>query len=143
MKLSPHCPRDTSLWAQHAGRIPLVVIAKSKNNFQRGQGRGFFGLPKERNKLLTQFAIQDCDSHQDIVLLQLLNTGHSGTISTVHASSAAQGIAKFSTYVLQSAVEMPYRAIKTNIADSLNVIIQMERRPGTRLRFQSAQYQGL
>jgi len=65
-------------------------------------------------------------------LLQLLNTGHSGTISTVHANSAAQGISRFTTCVLQSGVEMPYRAIKTNIADSLNIVIQIERRPGTR-----------
>jgi len=65
-------------------------------------------------------------------LLQLLNTGHSGTISTVHANSAAQGISRFTTCVLQSGVEMPYRAIKTNIADSLNIIVEIERRPGTR-----------
>ena len=65
-------------------------------------------------------------------LLQLLNTGHSGTLSTVHANSAAQGISRFTTCVLQSGVEMPYRAIKTNIADSLNIIVQIERRPGTR-----------
>lgn len=65
-------------------------------------------------------------------LLQLLNTGHSGTISTVHANSAAQGISRFTTCVLQSGVEIPYRAIKTDIADSLNIIIQIERRPGSR-----------
>ena len=65
-------------------------------------------------------------------LLQLLNTGHSGTISTVHANSAAQGISRFTTCVLQSGVELPYRAIKTNIADSLNIIVQIDRRPGTR-----------
>jgi pilus assembly protein CpaF len=65
-------------------------------------------------------------------LLQLLNTGHSGTISTVHANSAAQGISRFTACVLQSGVEMPYLAIKTNIADSLNVIVQIDRRPGRR-----------
>jgi pilus assembly protein CpaF len=65
-------------------------------------------------------------------LLQLLNTGHSGTLSTVHANSAAQGISRFTTCVPQSGVEMPYRAIKTNIADSLNIIVQIERRPGIR-----------
>jgi len=64
--------------------------------------------------------------------LQLLNTGHSGTISTLHANSAAQGISRFTTCVLQSGVDMPYRAIKTNIADSLNIIFQIERRPGSR-----------
>jgi len=65
-------------------------------------------------------------------LLQLLNTGHSGTISTIHASSAKQGLSRFASCVLQSGVEIPYRAIKTNIADSLNVVIQIERRPGRR-----------
>ena len=65
-------------------------------------------------------------------LLQLLNTGHSGTLSTIHANSAQQGLARFTSCVLQSGVELPYRAIRTNIADSLNVIIQVERRPGRR-----------
>jgi pilus assembly protein CpaF len=65
-------------------------------------------------------------------LLQLLNTGHSGTLSTVHANSAQQAISRFTSCVLQSGVELPYRAIKTNIGDSLNVIIQLERRPGRR-----------
>jgi pilus assembly protein CpaF len=65
-------------------------------------------------------------------LLQLLNTGHSGTISTIHASSAKQGLSRFASCVLQSGVELPYRAIKTNIGDSLNVVIQIERRPGRR-----------
>ncbi|MHB8484574.1 MAG: CpaF family protein [Candidatus Acidiferrales bacterium] len=65
-------------------------------------------------------------------LLQLLNTGHSGTLSTVHASSAAQALSRFASCVLQSGVELPYRAIKNNIADSLNVLIQLERRPRKR-----------
>jgi pilus assembly protein CpaF len=67
-------------------------------------------------------------------LLQLLNTGHSGTLSTVHANSAAQGISRFTTCVLQSGIEIPYLAIKANIADSLNVIVQIERRPGSLFR---------
>lgn len=65
-------------------------------------------------------------------LLQLLNTGHSGTLSTVHANSASQAINRFTSCVLQSNVELPFRAIKNNIADSLNLLIHVERRPGTR-----------
>jgi pilus assembly protein CpaF len=65
-------------------------------------------------------------------LLQLLNTGHSGTISTVHANSALQAISRFTSCVLQSGVELPYRAIKSNIADSLNLLVHIERRPGYR-----------
>jgi pilus assembly protein CpaF len=65
-------------------------------------------------------------------LLYLLNTGHAGTLSTIHASSAKQGLARFTSCVLQSGVELPYRAIKTNIGDSVNVVIHIERRPGRR-----------
>jgi pilus assembly protein CpaF len=65
-------------------------------------------------------------------LLQLLNTGHSGSISTIHASSAKQALARFASCVLQSGVQLPHGAIKANIGDSLNVVIQVERRPGRR-----------
>lgn len=75
-------------------------------------------------------------------LLQLLNTGHSGTLSTIHASSARQGLARFTSCVLQSGVELPYRAIKTNIADSLNVVLHIERRPGRRYISEAIQING-
>ena len=65
-------------------------------------------------------------------LLQLLNTGHSGSLSTVHATSAKQGLARFTSCVLQSGVDLPYRAIKTNVSDSVNVVVHLERRPGRR-----------
>jgi pilus assembly protein CpaF len=65
-------------------------------------------------------------------LLQLLNTGHSGTISTVHASSAAQAISRFTSCVLQSGIELPYRAIRSNIADSLDILVHLDRRSGRR-----------
>jgi pilus assembly protein CpaF len=65
-------------------------------------------------------------------LLQLLNTGHAGTLSTIHANSAKQGLARFTSCVLQSGVELPYSAIKTNVADSIEVLVHVERRPGKR-----------
>jgi len=65
-------------------------------------------------------------------LLQLLNTGHSGTLCTIHANSAAQALARFTSCVLQSGVALPYRGIKANVADSLNILIHIERRPGRR-----------
>jgi pilus assembly protein CpaF len=65
-------------------------------------------------------------------LLQLLNPGHSGTLSIIHPNSAKLGLSRFTSCVLQSGVDLPYRAIKTNIADSLNVVGHVERRPGRR-----------
>ena len=66
-------------------------------------------------------------------LLQTLNTGHSGTLSTIHANSAQQALSRFTTCVLQSGVELPYRAVRSNIAESLNLLIHLSRRSGRRL----------
>ena len=65
-------------------------------------------------------------------LLQLLNTGHSGSLSTVHATSARQGLARFTSCVLQSGVDLPYRSIKAHVGDCVNVVVHLERRPGRR-----------
>jgi pilus assembly protein CpaF len=65
-------------------------------------------------------------------LLQLLNTGHSGSLSTVHATSAKQALARFTSCVLQSGVDLPYRSVKTDVGDSVNVVVHLERRPGRR-----------
>jgi pilus assembly protein CpaF len=53
-------------------------------------------------------------------------------IFTIHANSARQSLARFTTCVLQSGVELPYRPIKSTIADSVNVVVHVERRPGRR-----------
>ena len=60
------------------------------------------------------------------------NTGHSGTLSTIHANSAAQAPSRFSSCVLESGAELPYRAIRANIGDSLHLLVHLERRNGLR-----------
>jgi len=64
--------------------------------------------------------------------LQALNVGHSGTLSTIHANSAYHAIARFVSCVLQSGIELPYQAIKSNIGDSINLLLHLERREGNR-----------
>ncbi|HEY6252429.1 MAG TPA: ATPase, T2SS/T4P/T4SS family [Candidatus Angelobacter sp.] len=75
-------------------------------------------------------------------LLQALNTGHSGTISTIHANSAAQALQRFTSCVLQSGIELPYRAIKSHIADSIQTLVHIERAHGRRFIAQALQIQG-
>ncbi len=65
-------------------------------------------------------------------LLQALNTGHSGSLSTIHANSAQQAIQRFTSCVLQSTVELPYKAVRSNIAECLNLLLHIERRQGKR-----------
>ena len=65
-------------------------------------------------------------------LLQALNTGHSGTLSTIHANSAQQAITRLTGCVLQAGVELPYAAIRSNIGDAVNLLLHIERRQGRR-----------
>lgn len=65
-------------------------------------------------------------------LLQALNTGHAGVLSTIHANSAPQALARFTTCVLQSGIELPYQAIRSNIAEALHLLVHIERRQGAR-----------
>ena len=64
--------------------------------------------------------------------LQALNTGHPGSMSTIHASSAAEALTRFGTCVLMSGIELPYKVIRQQIAESLDLVIQLRREPGQR-----------
>ena len=75
-------------------------------------------------------------------LLQALNTGHSGSLSTIHANSAAQALQRFTSCVLQSGIELPYRAIKSHIADSIQLLIHIERSRGRRFISQMLELAG-
>ena len=66
-------------------------------------------------------------------LWQALNTGHSGTLATIHANSAAQSLSRLTTCVLQSDVQLPFHAIQSGIADSINLLLHIERRAGKRI----------
>jgi len=90
------------------------------------------GLPRVAIRDLLKAALRHRPDHillgeirggEAFDLLQLLNTGHSGTLSTIHANSAKQALARLASCVLESGVELPYRAIKSNIADSLQVVV--------------------
>src|SRR5205807_10314701 len=65
-------------------------------------------------------------------LLQALNTGHSGSLCTLHANSARQTIARFADCVLQSGVDLPHRAILANIANSVELLVHIDRLRGRR-----------
>jgi len=66
-------------------------------------------------------------------LLQALNTGHSGTLSTIHANSAEQALTRFASCVLQSGIDLPYPAVRLGIAEGLQVLVHLDRRQGQRL----------
>jgi pilus assembly protein CpaF len=65
-------------------------------------------------------------------LLQTLNTGHSGSLSTIHANSAELALARFASWVLQSGIDLPYSAIRRLISESIDLVFHLERHRGIR-----------
>jgi len=65
-------------------------------------------------------------------LLDALNTGHAGSISTVHANSALQALSRLATLTLRADVDMPYKAIQGEIGDLIDLVIHLERKEGCR-----------
>jgi pilus assembly protein CpaF len=60
-------------------------------------------------------------------MMQAMNTGHDGSISTVHANSARDAISRLETMMLMAGVTLPERALREQIASALDVIIQLSR----------------
>jgi pilus assembly protein CpaF len=66
-------------------------------------------------------------------LLQALNTGHGGSLSTIHANSATQALSRFTSCVLQSGVELPYAAVRRMIVDAVHLVLHIDRRAARRV----------
>jgi len=66
-------------------------------------------------------------------MLQAMNTGHDGSISTIHANTTRDAMARLDTMVLMAGMDLPERAIREQIASAINIILQLVRFPdGTR-----------
>ena len=66
-------------------------------------------------------------------MLQAMNTGHDGSLTTVHANTPRDALARLETMVLMAGYDLPTRAIREQIASALNLIVQIERsRDGSR-----------
>jgi pilus assembly protein CpaF len=63
-------------------------------------------------------------------MLQAMNTGHDGSMSTVHANNPRDAVNRLETLVLLAGTELPSRAIRGQIASAVNVIVQTERLRG-------------
>jgi pilus assembly protein CpaF len=60
-------------------------------------------------------------------MLQAMNTGHEGSLTTIHANTPRDALSRLETMVLMAGYELPVRAIREQIASAINVIVQLER----------------
>jgi len=65
-------------------------------------------------------------------MLQAMNTGHPGSLTTVHANSPDDAIHRLESMILMANLELPQPAIREQIASAIDVVLQQERLPGGR-----------
>lgn len=77
-------------------------------------------------------------------MLQAMNTGHDGSLSTLHANSARDALHRLETMVLMSGMDLPLRAVREQIASAIDCVIHLDRlSDGTRKVIQVAEVQGM
>ncbi|MDI6901056.1 MAG: CpaF family protein [Anaerosomatales bacterium] len=77
-------------------------------------------------------------------MLQAMNTGHEGSLSTIHANSPRDAISRLETMVLMAGFDLPVRAIREQIASALDAIVQIARlRDGSRRIVQITEVEGM
>ncbi|MCC5971577.1 MAG: CpaF family protein [Pararhodobacter sp.] len=62
-----------------------------------------------------------------IDMLQAMNTGHDGSMTTIHANSARDGVSRLENMIAMSGIEMPLKAVRSQIASAVNLIVQVTR----------------
>jgi pilus assembly protein CpaF len=95
------------------------------------EGRGEYSIRDlVRNALRMRpdrIVVGECRGGEALDMLQAMNTGHDGSLTTTHANSPAEAVARLETLVLMGGVELPARAIREQIAASIHLVVQQQR----------------
>ncbi|MFP5322556.1 MAG: CpaF family protein [Acidimicrobiia bacterium] len=88
--------------------------------------------------------VGECRAAEALDMLQAMNTGHEGSMTTVHANTARDAISRLETMVLMAGYDLPVRAIREQIASALHLILQVTRLPdGKRVITSLTEVQGM
>jgi pilus assembly protein CpaF len=88
--------------------------------------------------------VGECRAAEALDMLQAMNTGHEGSMTTVHANASRDAISRLETMVLMAGFELPVRAIREQIASAIDLILQVTRMPdGRRVISAVTEVQGL
>lgn len=71
--------------------------------------------------------IGECRGEETFEMLQAMNTGHNGSMSTLHANSPRDAVARLESMIMMGPVNMPILTIRRNIASAINLIVQVSR----------------
>lgn len=112
------------------------------------EGKGAVGIRDlVRNSLRMRpdrIIVGEVRGGESLDMLQAMNTGHDGSLSTVHANSPRDAIARLETLVLMAGMDLPLRAIREQVSSAVDLIVQVTRlRDGTRRVTHVTEVQGM
>src|SRR5436189_1002683 len=111
------------------GRVQVTIRALVKNC-----------LPNRPDQIVAR----ECRSGEALDMLQAMNTGHDGSITTIHSNSPRDTLARIETMTLMSGFDLPVRAIREQMASALDLIVHLTRlRDGTRRVTHVTEVQGM
>jgi len=88
--------------------------------------------------------VGECRGPEAFDMLQAMNTGHEGSMTTIHANTPRESLSRVENMVLMAGMELPHRAIREQIASAIDVVIQLERmRDGSRKCVAITEVQGM
>jgi pilus assembly protein CpaF len=125
---------------------PHLVSLESRP--ANAEGKGLVGIRElVRNTLRMRpdrIVIGECRGAEALDMLQAMNTGHEGSLTTLHANTPRDALARLETMVLMAGMDLPLAAIREQIASAVNIIVQPTRHAcGTRLITSIAEVTGM
>ena len=91
-----------------------------------------------------RIVVGECRGGEALDMLQAMNTGHDGSMTTVHANSPRDTLRRIETMVLMAGMELPLKAIREQVASSIELVVHLERvRDGSRKVVQVSEVQGM
>ena len=80
-----------------------------------------------------RIVVGECRGGEALDMLQAMNTGHDGSLTTIHANTPRDALARLETLVLMAGFDLPLRAIREQIASAIHIVVQITReRDGSR-----------
>jgi pilus assembly protein CpaF len=74
-----------------------------------------------------RIVIGECRGAEALDMLQAMNTGHDGSLTTLHANSPRDGLARLETMVLMAGMDLPLSAIREQVASAVDIVVQQSR----------------
>lgn len=91
-----------------------------------------------------RIVVGECRGGESLDMLQAMNTGHAGSMTTLHANSPRDGLRRLEVMVLMAGMELPITAIRQQISGAIDLVVQLTRLPsGQRIISQVTEVQGL